>query len=242
MPFSRNRSYDLRVAEPVVGASFDDLLLEQQEEIARLGLLVEACSRLLATLDLDALLPQVLELARRTLAADAYGLWRRSPESNEWMLQASHGLSDAYVAVAGQAIRGNENVVSTAGPIVASDIAAAEWLTPPHKRAHAEPGTRAFLALPLERGEEVIGTLVFYYRERREFSAAEVRSVTAVANVAAAAIGTAQIFAEQTQLAEDRRLIALASEELAASLEFETTLSNVARLVVPTFADWCTVD
>jgi len=41
-----------------------------------------------------------------------------------------------------------------------------------------------------------------------------------------------------------RRLAVLAeaSETLASSLEYETTLSNVARLAVPRLADWCAVD
>ncbi|MEX0893764.1 MAG: ATP-binding protein [Gemmatimonadota bacterium] len=41
-----------------------------------------------------------------------------------------------------------------------------------------------------------------------------------------------------------RRLAVLAeaSETLASSLDYETTLSNVARLAVPRLADWCAVD
>jgi PAS domain S-box-containing protein len=44
---------------------------------------------------------------------------------------------------------------------------------------------------------------------------------------------------------EARRKIAFladASEVLASSLDFETTLTTVARLAVPTIADWCAVD
>ena len=36
--------------------------------------------------------------------------------------------------------------------------------------------------------------------------------------------------------------LADASTELASSLDYETTLTNVARLAVPTFADWCSID
>jgi len=38
------------------------------------------------------------------------------------------------------------------------------------------------------------------------------------------------------------RLLAAASEALAASLDYEQTLRNVASLAVPGFADWCAVD
>ena len=41
---------------------------------------------------------------------------------------------------------------------------------------------------------------------------------------------------------ETRRLLAEASDVLASSLDYETTLANVAALVVPKLADWCVVD
>ena len=54
-------------------------------------MLIEAAGRLFGTLDLDVVLPDVLELAQSTLAVDAYSLWRRDPERNTWALQASRG-------------------------------------------------------------------------------------------------------------------------------------------------------
>jgi PAS domain S-box-containing protein len=53
---------------------------------------------------------------------------------------------------------------------------------------------------------------------------------------------------ERTRLYDEARaagrrstFLAEVSEALAASLDYETTLANVARLVVPTLADWCAV-
>jgi PAS domain S-box-containing protein len=241
LSLSRDGGYDLPVTEQMVGASVDDLLRGQQEEIDRLGLLVGAAGRLLATLDLEEVLPQVLGLAKQTLTADGYSLWRRRP-TGEWFLQTADGLSEEYVAASQDAIANNDAEVSLDAPIVAGDIAATPWLTDVHKRAHAAEGTKAFLAMPLNHQGQVIGTLVFYYRATRAFSDAELASVTAVANLAAAAIGTAAIYATQAQLAEDRRLIAEASELLGSSLDYEATLAHVAQLVVPTFADWCSID
>jgi len=54
---------------------------------------------------------------------------------------------------------------------------------------------------------------------------------------------TARALLEQAEKsASDQRLIMRVGAELAASLEYETTLQNVARLVVSDFADWCFVD
>ena len=98
------------------------------------------------------------------------------------------------------------------------------------------------IAAPLHHRGDVIGTLVFYSRGRRTFGADDVRAASAVANLAAAAIGTASVYQKQAQLAETRRLLAEASDVLASSLDYETTLANVAALVVPQLADWCVVD
>ena len=38
------------------------------------------------------------------------------------------------------------------------------------------------------------------------------------------------------------RFLAESSATLASSLDYRTTLVNVARLAVPTLADWCAVD
>src|SRR5262249_28675972 len=65
---------------------------------------------------------------------------------------------------------------------------------------------------------------------------------SAVAGLAAAAVGTASVYQRQSRLAESSRLLAEAGDVLASSLDYETTLSNVAALVVPRLADWCVVD
>ncbi len=54
---------------------------------------------------------------------------------------------------------------------------------------------------------------------------------------------TARALLEQAEkAASDQQLIVRVGTELAASLEYEPTLQNVARLVVSDFADWCFVD
>src|SRR5262249_17139882 len=114
--------------------------------------------------------------------------------------------------------------------------------TPEHKEAHAAEGTRSMIAVPLHHRGEVIGTLVFYSHRLRSFSEKDIRAARAVAGLAAAAIGTASVYQKQAKLAETRRLLAEAGDVLSSSLDYETTLANVAALVVPQLADWCVVD
>jgi PAS domain S-box-containing protein len=55
-------------------------------------------------------------------------------------------------------------------------------------------------------------------------------------------IGTSTPLNEQKRSRENLRLLAVSSEILASSLDYETTLRSVAQLAVPSLADWCTVD
>lgn len=54
--------------------------------------------------------------------------------------------------------------------------------------------------------------------------------------------GTQRDVTERRIAEEALRLLAEASDLLASSLDYRATLSNIARLAVPTLADWCTVD
>ena len=68
------------------------------------------------------MLPNVLDLARRTLAADAYACWQYTEESGTWEIAAHAGLSEDYVASVPAAIRDNTSVISLEQPIIAQDI------------------------------------------------------------------------------------------------------------------------
>lgn len=54
--------------------------------------------------------------------------------------------------------------------------------------------------------------------------------------------GTNTDIDDQKRTGQSQRFIIEASNLLAASLDYETTLASVARLAVPHIADWCTVD
>src|SRR4051812_19106240 len=212
------------------------------DEIERLRLLLEASSTLLGSLRVETMLPEILELARRTVAADAYALWRRDAADGSWSVAAYDGLPESYVQDATAAIRGRGDAVLLEQPLVAEDIATADWIGGAHRQAHEEAGTRAMLVCGLSYADRVVGTLVFYYREPRTFTEQEKSAASLLANIAAAAIGTAELYQGQRRLAEDQQFVAKASELLASSLEYERTLSNVASLAVPEFADWCAID
>ncbi len=52
----------------------------------------------------------------------------------------------------------------------------------------------------------------------------------------------ARDISERKRAEQAQRFLAEASRELASSLDYQTTLTRVARMAVPALADWCTVD
>ena len=212
------------------------------EEIERLRRLLEASSALLGTLSVEKVLPEVLDLARRTLAADGYALWQLDQETKRWHIAIHSGLSDDYVEHAPGTISSRDTNVSFDAPIVAEEIADADWLTPEHRRAHAAAGTQSMLAVALRHDDRVFGTLAFYYREPHHFTEAEKSAAWTLGNLAAVAIRTAELYEIQRRRADDRKFVADASEQLASSLDYETTLASVASLAVAGFSDWCAID
>jgi PAS domain S-box-containing protein len=212
------------------------------DELMRLRLLLEASSTLLGSLSVEAMLPEILDLSRRTLAADAYAMWQYDEPRDSWSIATHSGLSGTYVASAERAVQGHPTAVSLEEPIVAEDIADTEWLLPTLRAAHAAEGNRSMLAVALRYGDRVLGTLAFYYREPHLFTVSEKNAASLLANLAAAAIGAAELYQRQQRAAEDQRFIAEASELLGSSLEFETTLAHLASLAIPRFADWCSID
>lgn len=96
---------------------------------------------------------------------------------------------------------------------------------------------------------EIGGTIVFYHRRPHRFTESELRLGAALGNLAAAALGTAELYERQVELRSEaehlQRRAAFLSEAgavLGSSLDYEATLARVAQAAVPTLADWCTVD
>jgi PAS domain S-box-containing protein len=216
---------------------------QHAEDVERLRLLVEASSTILEFRSSEEVLSRVLDVARRTLLADAYALWERDPVDGSWSVAVHSGLTPEYVDAATRAIDGRDlGEVSLDEPLVAEDISKAEWLRPEHRQAHLAEGNRAMLVAALRHGGEILGTLALYFHEPRRFSEGERSAAAMLANLAAVGVANSRLYEEQARMVEERRFVAEASELMASSLDYETTLANVAALAVPRFADWCSID
>jgi PAS domain S-box-containing protein len=95
----------------------------------------------------------------------------------------------------------------------------------------------------LQAGGSWSGEFEVRHRDGRTFPV--LISVTPVYDESGALIGIIGVFtdlSERKRIEEGERFLAEAGAVLSSSLDYGTTLESVARLAVPTLADWCTVD
>jgi PAS domain S-box-containing protein len=99
----------------------------------------------------------------------------------------------------------------------------------------------AMLALPLRVEDSTIGAITLSFPGGAMHDEPDEAFVAAFADACAQALERARA-AERAAAANDRlTVLAQASAQLATSLDVERTLASVARLVVPSVADWCVV-
>jgi PAS domain S-box-containing protein len=184
----------------------------------RLTHLVDASSALLSSLQVETILPMIVDTAKQVVAADAYAVWRFKSSGGLWQLMVSAGLSEEYIQSIGTILASTEPTVIP--EIVAEDVTKEERLKSRLEAYQAE-GIRSMLVLPLNIHGQSAGTVGFYYKQPHRFDETEVRVATALANLAAAAIGTAELYEEQTRLREGAEEASRTKDEFLAMVSHE---------------------
>ena len=217
---------------------------------ARLTTLVTASASLLNAQNADSVASATIATAEELLLADGYALWSNTPADGSWRVVSYSGISQKFAARVIAESRGASPppIAEFTEPWAVTDVSEQPLLAP-QLSAYEEEGVRSMLVCPMRFGPERGGTLVFYHRTRREFPASDVEAAQTLANLAAAAMTTAELHAElraERNAAEAARsrasFLADATAILSRSLDYEKTLAAVARLAVPEMADWCAVD
>lgn len=103
-------------------------------------------------------------------------------------------------------------------------------------------GVRALYGVPLMRDTKVIGVAHMGSLTAFEFSEEDKLLFRTMVSRATSGVVKAQILADLQRAETAQRFLAEASKELSESLDYENTLPKIARLAVPTVADWCVVD
>ena len=215
----------------------------------RLMGLAVASATILGSPNVDAVLSAAIELARDVFFSDGYALWRVD-ERGAWRVVRSYGISHEFASrvVARTARTSSIHQVPFSEALICEDVATDPAVA--HLRdAYAREGIASLIVFPLQIRGERSGTMVFYSRRRCRYGEVDVQVGTALANLAAASLTTAELYEEQRKAREaadharqQAAFLAEAATALSASLDYEATLAAVARLAVPAIADWCAVD
>jgi GAF domain-containing protein len=104
------------------------------------------------------------------------------------------------------------------------------------------PTERSLHVMPLSVGDHTLGLLALTFLGGEIDELSQISFVQALADALAQAIERAQAMARAEAANERLTLLANASVALSASLDYEATLDAVTHLMVPQFADWCSVE
>ena len=200
----------------------------------------------LTHLALDDLLRELLGRTVELLRTDTAAVLLIDESGRELVPRAARGLEESFEAgvpvPVGEGFSGR--IAAERKPRVVEDVRRDEVYSP-----FLRERVRSLLGVPLMLRGEVLGVLYVGSREPRRFTGAETELLELVADRFALAIRQSHLFeAErearaQAERAQDRlAFMSEASALLGGSLDYRTTLREVAALAVGSFADWCVVD
>jgi PAS domain S-box-containing protein len=246
---------ELRLAEALAdhaAVALDNAQLYRDAEDRRreAELLAELARAVTESLDLDTVLGRVTSAARELCGADLarIALWdaARSGMVFRYTVGTRVVDHDRVLLRPGKGLAGQ--VLATGRPARTDNVLEDPRLHPDYEDMIRREGSLAVLVAPIRMGQAIEGLLYVDNRTSRAFNDRHESTLLRLADHAGIALRNARLFAgEQTARSEAEararrtRLLADVSRALSASLDYESCLRAVGRLLVPARADWCIV-
>ena len=104
------------------------------------------------------------------------------------------------------------------------------------------PRVKAFWSLPLVTHGRSIGMLAMGFHTERSFADDQRDFVVTFARQCALALERAKVHDEQWTASQRLALIAKVSRVVSSTINYEETLKNIARALIPDVGEWCAVD
>src|SRR5262245_52253654 len=196
-------------------------LARSVEELESLGKVSQAVN---SSLELDKVLPTILEHACAMSYAGGGTVYVFDKTTSEFRLAAAHNMSDEHIAmVRAQPMRLNSVVVgdcATRREVV--QVADLSNTTPsPLIDILLRTGVRAVLAVPLLHQAEVVGVLVVRRNQPGTFSPEVIRLVEAFAAQSAIAVENARLFGEIAQKSRELEIASQHKSQFVANMSHE---------------------
>jgi sigma-B regulation protein RsbU (phosphoserine phosphatase) len=177
-----------------------------------------------AVLDLDELLEKTPDLIRRLIPFDAFAVYLFDERRNDLSIAYSVGYPDTtrIRLRLSEGIVGR--VVESQQALVIGDVSA-----DPHY-IEVVPGMVSTLAVPLIYKKKAVGALNILSQTRDQYSEQDAAILRQFAAAVAVALVNAQLFERQRADAEAFEMLAEIGKEVAAVLDLNQLLSNIAQL------------
>jgi two-component system, NtrC family, sensor kinase len=200
-------------------------LTRSVSELRALGDVGRALS---STLDLDTVLQTIVTRASQLAGTDACSVFEYDEATEAFQLRATNNLDEEFVALArrtptrkGEGVQGR--MALTRQPVQIPDIAAEDAYRGPLRDILLRTGTRALLAIPMLREDELIGGLTVNRKTPGAFAPEVIELLQTFATQSALAIQNARLFRE---IADKSRLLEAASRHKS---EFLANMSHELR-------------
>ncbi|GAA1244304.1 SpoIIE family protein phosphatase [Oryzihumus leptocrescens] len=208
----------------------------------RLNRLAKVTAELAAAHDLEGVTETVVSHAADAVGANLASLSLLEDEHNVRLVGFrgdDRSLSTAYERYSVSNQTPSAEAIRTGKPVVVEGAAAIKERFP--ETYERVPEERTFIALPLVVGERPLGAMGLSFPGPRHVDDQELEFLSTLADATAQAIDRLQALADAADRSAKLSFLAGAAAELSSSLDYRSTLANVARLAVPTLADWCAV-
>jgi signal transduction histidine kinase len=201
---------------------------ELTRSVEELTALSDVGRALSSTLDLDEILLTIVTRASQLAGTDACSVFEYDEATEAFHLRATNNLDEEVVALArqtptrkGEGVQGRMAV--TRQPVQVLDIAEEDAYVGPLRDILLRTGTRAVLAVPMLRENELIGGLTVTKTTPGEFSSEVIELLATFAAQSALAIQNARLFRE---IADKSRQLEAASRHKS---EFLANMSHELR-------------
>jgi GAF domain-containing protein len=179
-----------------------------------------------STLDLDTVLQTIVTRASQLAGTDACSVFEYDETSEAFHLRATHNLDEEVVALAwrtpirkGEGIQGRMAV--TRQPVQIADIAEGDAYHGPLRDVLLRTGTRALLAIPMLREDQLIGGFTVAKKTPGEFSPEVIELLQTFATQSALAIQNARLFREIEEKSRELEAASRHKSEFLANMSHE---------------------